>query len=96
VGLGVVTVVLIHDPHALMPRPPYWPWLMQVMAVALFGMILQLGLEDGRDDDDAGDQSGERALRWRAGVLAYLLGVLASVTYFVSVWLINRLDRAVG
>lgn len=91
-SLGVLTVVLFHNPKALLPRPPYWPWLMLAFAVAGFGVVLQLGLEDGWDD--GGDQSWKRTMRWRAGALAYLVGVLASVTYLVSVWLIDRLERA--
>ncbi len=89
--LGVGTVVLIHNPRALIPRPPYWPWLMLLFAAALFGVVLQLGLEDGLDDPDEVD---DRALRWRAAGLAYLVGVIASLTYVASVWLIDRLDRA--
>ena len=91
VPLGIATVVLIHNPRALIPRPPYWPWLMLLLAAALFGVVLQLDLEDGIDDFDEGEQ---RAMRWRAAGLAYLIGVVASVTYVASVWLIDRLDRA--
>jgi hypothetical protein len=89
-----VTVVLIYNPKALIPRPPYWPWFMLLFAVALFGVVLQLGLEDGLDDVDEGEQSFERAMRWRAAGLAYVLGVVASVVYLASVWLLDRLDRA--
>jgi hypothetical protein len=90
-GLGVVTVLLIHNPKALIPRPPYWPWLMLLFAIVLFGVVLQLGLEEGLDDLDEGEQ---RAMRWRAAGIAYLMGVVASVTYVASVWLLDRLDRA--
>jgi hypothetical protein len=31
---------------------------------------------------------------WKAVALAYVLGGFASVTYLVSVWLIDRLERA--
>ena len=93
-GLGVATVVLIHDPRALIPRPPYWPWVMILLAVALFGLVLQLGLEDPWDDPDEGTQSRQRVVRWRAVAFAYALGVLAAVTYLASIWLISRLDRA--
>jgi len=91
VPLGVVTVVLIHNPRGLIPRPPYWPWLMSLFAAALFGVVLQLGLEDGLDDLD---EVGDRAMRWRAAGLAYVVGIVASVTFLASVWLIDRLDRA--
>ena len=64
---------------------------MLLVAAALFGVVLQLGLEDGLDDVD---EVGDRAMRWRAAGLGYLVGVIASVTYVAGVWLIGRLDRA--
>ena len=91
VPLGVGTVVLIHNPGALIPRPPYWPWLMSLFAAGLFGVVLQLGLEDGLD---VPDEVRDRAERWRAAGLAYVLGVIAGVTFLASVWLIDRFDRA--
>ena len=91
VPLGVGTVVLIHNPTALIPRPPYWPWLMTLFAAALFGVVLQLGLEDGLDDLD---EVGDRAMRWRAAGLAYGIGVLASVVYLAGMWLLDRLEGA--
>jgi hypothetical protein len=53
-------------------------------------MILAMGLEDGWEEDDAVDP----AERWRAAVAAYVVGVLASVTFLVSVALIDRLEAA--
>ena len=94
VPLGVATVVLIHNPAALIPRSPYWPWLMLLVAAAMFGLVLQLGLEDGSDNVEPGVQAWERAVRWRAAGFAYLVGALASVTYLACVWVIGRLDRA--
>ena len=91
VGGGAVTVVLFHDPMALIPRPPYWPWLLGVAALGVFAMALAAGLEDGWEEDDAVDP----AERWRALALAYIAGVVASVTFVVSVALINRLEAAV-
>lgn len=91
VGAGAVTVVLFHDPAALVPRPPYWPWLLGVAALGAFAMVLALGLEDGWEEDDQVNP----AERWRAAVLAYLAGVVASVTFVVSVALLNRLEAAV-
>lgn len=87
--LGVATVVLTHDPGALIPRPPYWPWLMLLFTAALFGVVLQIGLEDDLDDFDEGEL---RAMRWKAAGLAYMVGIVASVTFVASVWLIDRLD----
>lgn len=91
VGAGAVTVVLFRDPIALIPHPPYWPWLFAVGALGAFAMVLALGLEDGWEEDDAVDP----AERWRAAVLAYIAGVVASVTFVVSVALIDRLEAAV-
>jgi hypothetical protein len=91
VGAGAVTVVLFQNPMALIPRPPYWPWLFAVAALGAFAMMLALGLEDGWAEDDEVDP----AERWRAVVLAYGAGVVASVAFVVSVALIDRLEAAV-
>ena len=88
VGAGAVTVVLFHDPKALIPRPPYWPWLFTVGALGAFAMMLALGLEDGWEEDDEVNV----AERWRAAALAYVAGVVASVTFVATVALIDRLD----
>lgn len=88
VGAGVVTVVLFHNPMALIPRAPYWPWLFAVGALAAFAGMLALGLEDGWAEDDEVDP----AERWRAAAAAYLGGVVASVTFIVVVALGARLD----
>jgi len=87
VGAGAVTVVLFHKPSALFPRPPYWPWLFTVGALAALAMVLALGLDDGWQDDDEVD----RGERWRAAVFAYVAGFVASATFVVSVAVINRL-----
>jgi uncharacterized membrane protein YhaH (DUF805 family) len=88
VGAGAVTVVLIHNPEALIPRPPYWAWLFTVGALGAFAMVLALGLEDGWEEDDEVND----AERWRAAVLAYLAGVIVSVTFVATVALLERLD----
>jgi len=62
-----------------------------VGALGAFAMVLALGLEDGWEEDDEVDP----AERWRAAVLAYVAGVVASVTFVVSVALIDRLEAAV-
>ena len=90
VGAGAVTVVLFRNPRALIPRPPYWPWLFAVGALGAFAMVLALGLEDGWEEDDEVDP----AERWRAAGVAYIAGVVASVTFVASVALINRLEAA--
>jgi hypothetical protein len=90
VGAGAVTVVLFHNPKAMIPRPPYVPWLFMVGALAAFAMVLALGLEDGWADDDEVDP----AERWRAAGLAYLIGVIASVTYVACLAVLDRLEGA--
>ena len=91
VGAGAVTVVLFRNPIALIPHPPYWPWLLAVAALGAFAMLLALGLEEGWEEDDEVDP----AERWRAAVLAYLAGVVASATFVASVALIDRLEAGV-
>ena len=91
VGAGAVTVVLFRNPIALIPHPPYWPWLFAVGALGALAMVLALGLEDGWAEDDEVDP----AERWRAAVLAYIAGVAACVTFVVSVALIDRIEAAV-
>ena len=86
-----MTVVLFHNPKALIPHAPYWPWLFTVGALGAFAMVLALGLEDGWEEDEEVDP----AERWRAAVLAYIAGAVATVTFVVSVALINRLEAAV-
>ena len=88
VGAGAVTVGLFHNPKALIPHPPYWPWLFAVGALGAFAMVLALGLEDGWEEDD----EVHPAERWRAAVLAYIAGVIASGTFVATVALIDRLD----
>ena len=88
VGAGAVTVVLFRNPRALIPRPPYMTWLFLVGALAALALTLAMGLEDGWEDDD----EVNHAERWRAVVLAYVAGVVASVTFVAMVALLDRLD----
>jgi hypothetical protein len=88
VGAGAVTVVLFRNPIALIPHPPYWPWLFAVGALGAFAMVLALGLEDGWAEDDEVDH----AERWRAAVLAYVIGVVASGTFVAAVGLLDLVD----
>jgi hypothetical protein len=90
VGAGAVTVGLVYNPAALIPRPPYWPWLFAVAALGAFAMVLAAGLEDGWEEDDEVNP----AERWKAAVFAYLAGVVASATFVASVALIDRLEAA--
>jgi hypothetical protein len=86
-----VTVGFLHNPVALIPRPPYWPWLFATGALAALAMVLAVGLEEGWEEDDQVDL----AERWRAAALAYLVGVVASTTFVVSVAIIDRLEAAI-
>jgi len=88
VGAGAVTVVLFYNPRALIPRPPYLPWLFTVAALGALAMVLALGLEDGWAEDDEVDH----AERWRAAVLAYVIGVVASGTFVAAVGLLDLVD----
>src|SRR5688572_15796365 len=88
VGAGAATVVLFRDPGAIIPRPPYLPWLFAVAALGAFAMVLAMGLEDGWSEDDEVNV----AERWRALGLAYIAGVVASATFVASVALVNSLD----
>ena len=88
VGAGVVTVVLFHNPKALIPRPPYTPLMFIVAAVAALALVLAMGLEDAWAEDD----EVNHAERWRAIVLAYVVGAVASITFIAMVALLDRLD----
>jgi hypothetical protein len=90
VGAGAVTVVLFRNARALLPRPPYLPWLFTVGALVALAMVLVMGLEDGWAEDDVVDH----AERWRAAALAYVTGVVASVTFVAVVALIDRIERS--
>ena len=91
VGAGAVTVVLVHNPGALIPRPPYLVWLFALAALGGLAGMLAVGLEDGWAEDEQVDP----AERWRAAALAYVLGLLASVTFVAMVALLDRLEAAV-
>ena len=88
VGAGAVTVGLFYNPRVLIPRPPYLPWLFTVAALGALAMVLALGLEDGWAEDDEVDH----AEGWRAAVLAYVIGVVASGTFVAAVGLLDLVD----
>lgn len=100
VGLGALTVTLLHDPGALIPHPPYGPWILERVFVllALFGvgMLVVLGLEDDFDYADDTDGSYDQATIRRAVVLAYLISVFASAVFLGFSALVDYLDRVVG
>jgi hypothetical protein len=94
VGLGALTVTLLHDPMALIPQPPYWRWffvrMLQLSSLALLGTILLFGVLD--DPFDLPDDTRERSIHWRAVGLAYLISALATATFIVVSALVEYLD----
>jgi hypothetical protein len=97
VGLGALTVTLLHDPMAFIPHPPYGPWLLVRLLVlsslAVLGMLLVFGVVDDRTDLEDSDDPLDRAIFWRAVGLAFLISVLASATFVAFSWLVDYLDR---
>lgn len=47
---------------AMIPRPPYWPWLFAVGALGALALVLALGLADDWEEDE--EDPGER---WSGG-----------------------------
>lgn len=96
VGLGALTVTLLHDPTALIPRPPYGPWIIVRMlalsSLAALGMLLVFGVVDDRDSDDA-DGVRDPPNHWRAIGLAFLISALASATFLAVSAFVDYLDR---
>ena len=97
VGLGALIVTLVHDPMALVPKPPYGTWIfvraLQLASLASLGMLCVLGLEDDLDVFDESDRSRDRAIAWRAVVIAFLMSALASATFIAVSALVDHLDR---
>jgi hypothetical protein len=100
VGLGALTVTLLHRPLALIPQPPYGRWILERLLVlsslAALGIILVLGIFDDPMDLDDPDGSPDRAMFWRSVGLAFLVSALASATFVAVSALVDYLDRAVS
>ena len=100
VGLGALTVTVVHDPTALVPRPLYGSWivvrLMVLASLACFGMVLVLGVMDDRTDTDEPDAPLPQAMFRRAVGLAFLASVIASATFVGASALVHYLDRITG
>jgi hypothetical protein len=98
VGLGALTVTLLHDPMALIPHPPYRRWIFVRMlllsSLALLGVLLLFGVEDDPFDLHDTDGSRDRAIRWGVVGLAFLISALASATFVAVSALVAYLDRA--
>jgi hypothetical protein len=86
VGLGALTVTLLHDPHALIPHRPYGSWIflrvMVLSSLALLGVLLVFGVVDDRPEFD--NPAGDRATFWRAAGFAFLISALASATFLAA------------
>jgi hypothetical protein len=100
VGLGALTVTLLHDPMALFPHPPIGSWivgrLLALSSLAVLGMLLVFGILDDRTDIDDTDGSLDRAIFWRVVGLAFLISALASATFLAVSALVDYLDRTTG
>jgi len=98
VGLGALTVTLLHDPMALIPHPPYVRWifvrLLVLSSLAVLGMLLVFGVVDDRTDIDDTDCLQDRALFWRAVGLAFLISALASATFVAVSAFVDYLESA--
>ena len=97
VGLGALTVALLHDAKALLPHPPIGSWVVErlfvLASLAALGMLLVLGVFDDRSDGDDTDASLDRPVFWRAVGLAFLISALASATFVAVSALVDYLDR---
>lgn len=98
VGLGALTVTLLHDPMALIPHRPYGPWIfvrvLLLSSLAALGILLVFGVVDDRTDFDDTDDLPDRAMFWRAVGLAFLISALASATFVAVSALVDHLDSA--
>jgi hypothetical protein len=98
VGLGALTVTLLHDRMALIPHPPYGCWifvrLLALSSLATLGILLVFGVVDDRTDIDDTDGIPDRAIFWRVVGLAFLISALASATFVAVSAFVDYLDRA--
>ena len=98
VGLGALTVTLLHDPNALIPHPPYGRWifvrLLVLSSLGVLGILLVFGVVDDRTDFDDTDGLHDRAIFWCAVGLAFLISALATATFAAVSTLVDYLDRA--
>ena len=96
VGLGALTVTLLHNPRALIPYRPYGPWLLVrlllLSSLAVLGLLLVFGVVDDRTDLDDTDGSLDRATFRRVVGLAFLISALASATFVAVSAFVDYLD----
>ncbi len=96
VGLGALTVILVYDPGALIPRPPYYPWIFVVFSLAALGTLFVLGLEDDLLENDDTNGSGDQPIHWLTIGLAFLTSALACAVFIGATALVGYLDRALA
>ena len=98
VGLGALAVTLLHDPMALIPRPPYGEWIfVRILALAslgALGLLLVFGVVDDRADIEDADGALDPAIFRRVLALAFLISALATATFVAVSALVDYLDRA--
>jgi hypothetical protein len=98
VGLGALTVTLLHDPMALIPHPPFgrriFVRLLVLSSLAVLGTLLVLGVVDDRTDIDDTDGLGDGAIFWRSVGLAFLISALASATFVAVSAFVDYFDGA--
>ena len=86
VGLGALTVTLLHDPRALIPHRPYGPWIflrvMVLSSLAILGVLLVFGVVDDRPEFE--NPVDDRATFWRAAGFAFLISALATATFLAA------------
>jgi hypothetical protein len=97
VGLGALTVNLLHDPTALIPHPPYGRWifvrLLGLSSLAVLGMLLVFGVVDeGMGVEDI-ENSYDHATFWRVAGIAFLISALATATFIAASAFVDYLDR---
>ena len=97
IGLGALTVTLLYDPMALVPHPPYGPWIfvriLLVSSLGCLGILFVFGVVDDDMDLDRTGGSGRPAIHWGVVWLAFLMSALASATFIAASALVDYLDR---
>lgn len=95
VGLGALTVTLLHDPIALVPHPPYGRWilvrLLLLASLAVLGMLLVFGVVDECTEIDETDPLDPGTF-WPVVGLAFLISALASATFVAVSAFVDYLD----
>jgi hypothetical protein len=98
VGLGSLTVILLHDPTVLVPHQPYGPWIfvrvLVLASLAALALILVMGVEDDLGIFDEAEIARDHATQWRAIALAFFVSALGTATCVAASAFVDYLDRA--